>query len=284
MEAPTGTRWIPYDPEGAYAEELPASYVVARVGGSGIAGTTGAETRLSILAVYPLPPGLVSNTERNAFAFFDLWRFPPGAREALSLLLILPLGALITSVCRNLIGLMTFGTFTPALLALSFIYSEWITGLLLLVTVLLLGFGSRLFLDRLQLLKLPRLSVLLTLVVLCMVHFFSAAEFLGITTTTGSVLLPIVILTMIIERAHNSLVEESFRATLLLSVSTMAVAALCYLLLRWKALGNLLLTFPEIHFLTMAALLWIGRYGGYRLTELWRFRDLTAMYAQESPR
>ena len=33
-------------------------------------------------------------------------------------------------------------------------------------------------------------------------------------------------------------------------------------------------TYPEVHFFTIAAFILLGRYAGYRLTELWRFRDL----------
>ena len=38
--------------------------------------------------------------------------------------------------------------------------------------------------------------------------------------------------------------------------------------------GALVLTYPEIHFFTIAAFIFLGRYAGYRLTELWRFSDL----------
>ena len=44
--------------------------------------------------------------------------------------------------------------------------------------------------------------------------------------------------------------------------------------LRWDDVGQLVLVYPEIHLITLAAFILIGRYSGYRLTELWRFRDL----------
>ncbi len=40
-------------------------------------------------------------------------------------------------------------------------------------------------------------------------------------------------------------------------------------------MGRTLLFYPELHLFTVAALILVGRYTGYRLTELWRFRDLT---------
>jgi hypothetical protein len=58
-------------------------------------------------------------------------------------------------------------------------------------------------------------------------------------------------------------------------VGTLAVALCCFFVLRIDALGRLVLGFPEIHFFNLAALLLIGRYSGYRLAELWRFREFT---------
>jgi hypothetical protein len=40
------------------------------------------------------------------------------------------------------------------------------------------------------------------------------------------------------------------------------------------ALQHLLFIFPELLLVVLAATLLFGRYSGYRLTELWRFRAL----------
>ena len=39
-------------------------------------------------------------------------------------------------------------------------------------------------------------------------------------------------------------------------------------------MGDFVLVYPEAHFFTIAIFILLGRYAGYRLTELWRFRDL----------
>ena len=68
--------------------------------------------------------------------------------------------------------------------------------------------------------------------------------------------------------------EDGMAFAMQLVVGTAVVAACCYLILGWKEIGDLLLTYPELHFFTIAAFIWIGRYSGYRLVELWRFRDM----------
>ena len=59
-----------------------------------------------------------------------------------------------------------------------------------------------------------------------------------------------------------------------LAVGTVLVAILCYAVLKWEEVGEFVLTYPEAHFFTIAAFILLGRYAGYRMTELWRFRDL----------
>ena len=68
--------------------------------------------------------------------------------------------------------------------------------------------------------------------------------------------------------------EDGARRAMVRMASTVAVACCCYLVLRWDEVGRLLLTYPEIHLVTLGLLVALGRYTGYRLTELWRFRDM----------
>jgi hypothetical protein len=83
-----------------------------------------------------------------------------------------------------------------------------------------------------------------------------------------------VILTNLVERFYVTSEEDSFFQAMRLLVTTALLALAIYLLLSSPSLGNLLFYYPELHFFTVAALVLLGRYTGYRLTELVRFRDL----------
>ena len=87
-------------------------------------------------------------------------------------------------------------------------------------------------------------------------------------------MLPLVILTILIERFFVTCEEDGVSYAVQLVIGTVVVAAFCYLLLQSAGVGRLMLIYPEAHFFTIAAFIIIGRYTGYRLTELWRFRDL----------
>jgi hypothetical protein len=82
-----------------------------------------------------------------------------------------------------------------------------------------------------------------------------------------------VILTMMVERFNITAEEDGYREALKVLAGTLLAATCCLLLLHVEYLSRLVLVFPEVLLLVAAALLLIGRYTGYRLTELWRFRD-----------
>jgi len=89
-----------------------------------------------------------------------------------------------------------------------------------------------------------------------------------------TVLLPMVILTNLVERFYVTTEEDSIFEAIRLLLATVLLSLAIYLLLCSPALGNILFYYPELHFFTVAILVLIGRYTGYRLTELVRFRDL----------
>jgi len=204
-----------------------------------------------------------------------LTRLPPSMQEIVSLILLLPIAALITTIFRNIIGIQTFGTFTPSLIAMSFIHADWRTGTIVLFIVLSVGILARWLLNKLQLLMVARLSIILALAVLCMVLAVSVLDYLSLTPSASAVVLPIVILTMMIERFNIIAEEDGLPNALKTFATTILVAACCFLVMKVAWVGRLALIFPEVQLFNIAILLLIGRYSGYRLSEIWRFRDIT---------
>ena len=276
VEALSKNTWRAYDVENGYSNQLPVTYLPIRRDGIQIVRASGSieyEAKYSIRRVVPHPT--LTNLPVNRFwSIADLTRLPLGMQEVLALLLLLPLGALITAIFRNIIGLRTFGTFTPALIALGFVQADWRTGTVVFFVVLGVGIFARLLLTKLQLLLVARLGIIVTLVVLCMISAVSILDYFGLTPSASAVLLPVVILTMMIERFNITAEEDGHLQALKIFAGTLVVAICCFFVLRIEGLGRLVLTFPEMQIFIAAALLLIGRYSGYRLTELWRFRDI----------
>jgi hypothetical protein len=276
VEVRLDRRWVPFDPERGFANELPPGTVPVRQDGVDVVRVS---TGVDLAATYNLAriapgPWFAGLRSGRLSDIADLTRLTVGMQQTLAVLLLLPLGALITSLFRNVIGFQTFGTFTPTLLALSFIYADWRTGLVVLFVVGLAGLAGRAFLERLRLLMVPRLSLILTLVVVTLTLAVSVFDHFGLTPSARAVILPLVIVTLMVERFHVTAEESGVRRSMQLLGATLLVAACCFAVLRWEALGQLAVSFPEGVFLIAAGLVLVGRYSGYRLTELWRFRDV----------
>jgi len=273
--------WVPFDPVNGYSRYLPMQYVPVRFVGSKIGqveiahpvGASRHNETFSVVRIDP-PPNILQTEVRHPIQILNLQRLPVPMHDVLSILLLLPLGALITAIMRNFVGIGTFGTFSPALLAMSFIYADWQTGLGILIVVVTAGVVSRALLERLRLLAVPRLSIILTTVILCVVFGISILHYMLPEISTEAVLLPMVILTMLIERFYVTTEEDGLMYTVQLATGTLVVALLCYMVLRWETVGAFVLVYPEAHFFTISAFIVLGRYAGYRITELWRFRDL----------
>ena len=282
IEGSVGKRWWAVDPANGYVREVPAFYVPVRLGGARVVQVTGgkATARFSLDGLDPFA-GVTTSKTGGIADTLNLTRLTPGMQRTLSLLLLLPLAGLVTTVFRNFIGTPTFGTFTPGLLALSFVYADWRTGLVVFAAILLAGLAGRALIGRLRLLFVPRLGLLLTLVVVCMVVAISALDYFGLTPSARAALLPMVILTMMIERFHVIAAQDGPREALRCLAGSLCVTACCLALFLWQTLGRLALEFPESVFFVAAAFIGTGRYTGYRLTELVRFRRLAGLEDRE---
>src|SRR5574338_520872 len=113
---------------------------------------------------------------------------------------MVPLGAFVVVLMRNLIGIKTFGTFMPVLIALALRETELLWGLVLFCLIVGLGLLLRAYVDRLKLLLIPRLASVLTMVVLLMASTSVIMHKLGLEMGLSVALFPMVIMTMMIER------------------------------------------------------------------------------------
>ena len=84
-------------------------------------------------------------------------------------------------------------------------------------------------------------------------------------------------MTWMTERFSVLQIEDGTVAALKSSLGTTLVAICAYYVMQTYTLRAYLFAFPELLFLNIAFLLLLGRYTGIRLTEIWRFRDLSKL-------
>jgi hypothetical protein len=205
---------------------------------------------------------------------YSLFNLPLHTQEVYQVLIMVPLGALIILLLRSFIGIHTFGTFMPVLIALAFRKTELVDGIILFVLIVSLGLTVRFYLEQLKLLLIPRLSAVLTTVIILMMLLSIFSNQLGFETGLSVALFPMVILTMTIERMSIVWEERNAAEAILQGIGSLFAAAIAYLVMSNIYMEHLLFVFPELLLVIIGAMLLLGCYQGYRLSELVRFREL----------
>lgn len=208
------------------------------------------------------------------FIAYSLLNLPIETQQTFKILLLVPVGAFIMLILRNLIGIKTFGTFMPVLVALAFNWTGLVAGLILFAVIISLGLLIRFYLERLKLLLVPRLTAVLIIVVLLMALVSVVSNKLGLNVGLSVALFPMIILTMTIERVSVAWEERGAGYAIKQALGSLVIAALAYMVMGQDRLQHLIFVFPELLLVLLAVTLILGRYSGYRLSELFRFRAL----------
>ncbi|MGU9852035.1 osmotic stress tolerance membrane protein RloB [Pseudomonas koreensis] len=211
------------------------------------------------------------NTDAN-FLEYSLYGLPLQTQQTFMIMVMIPIGVLVILILRNLIGLQTLGTFTPVLIALAFRETQLGFGILLFTVITALGLSLRSYLEHLKLQMLPRLSVVLTFVVVLIAAISLFSHKLGLERGLSVALFPMVILTMTIERLSITWEERGASHAMKVAIGTLFAASLAHLIMTVPELVYFVFTFPAILLILVGFMLAMGRYRGYRLTELVRFK------------
>ncbi|MGD9765191.1 MAG: UUP1 family membrane protein [Candidatus Binatia bacterium] len=275
-----GGEWVPYDTVAHHAAILPPDRLslgplddTELISANNV---TALSYRFDVQSELETFTELVRRRRADSQHWIDrlsLLFLPVEQQHALRILLLVPLGALAMCVVRIIVGLRTFGMFMPVLIALAFTGTGLLWGTLVLMLIVAFALLSRRWIQGLYLLLAARIAFILTLVILLMVVLFVVGDRLKLPVS-GVGAFPFVIMTMIVERISVGLEEEGLANTLRRIGATLASIYLTYAVIRAEALQTLFLVYPELLLVILGLLVAVGRYTGYRLTELVRFREL----------
>jgi len=268
-------KWIPFDVVNDHYASIPNHYLELYRGDYYLFKYVGLSKfeYFFFIDVENMPP--VDNR-------WSLYALPIHFQAFAKVLLLIPMGALVVAFCRSVIGVPTYGTFGPILLALAFQEISLQMGIFFLSVVVLTGWVLRKILDHLKILVIPRMAIILTMVVIAVLAMMVVGSYFGAKNIFYISLFPMIIITWIIERFSVTQSEDGTLAAFQTSLGTIAVAAAVYYVIRMHAVRIYLFAFPEILLIIMALLLVLGRYTGIRLMELWRFRELNRLKGKTS--
>jgi len=261
--------WSSYDVHFGYKKTVPTNYLPMRRNGKNIVEIVDGNFNQ---IEYDLEqefnhPSMRQKQKEQLTSIFDLTRLPLDIRNELAILLLLPLGALITALFRHLVGVHSYGVFTPTLLALAIVYANIVTTLVIFLVVISLAIGGRSFFPT-TLTRIPRLSIIFTLIAVILTLSVSVLNYFNIEQEGKIILLPIIILTSLVDRFYTTIENNGLKIALRRMVWTIFIAFLCLPVIQFELLGHLILQYPEIHFLTLALFLLISLYKGKHLINL----------------
>lgn len=277
LQVHNGKEWVTFNPDSGESG-IPENVLIWAVGNEPVVASEGGNGIKLELAVSRHTQEAVRIAEQRARKLdsdimeFSLFSLPIQTQHVYRVLLMVPVGALLIVFLRNVVGIRTFGTFMPVLIALAFRETELLWGVVLFSLVVALGLGFRFYLEYLQLLLVPRLASVLIIVIILMVFISLLSHKLGLDRGLSVALFPMVILTMTVERMALLWEEHGPAEALKQGIGSLVVAVLAFLLMSSHVLQHLIFVFPESLLIILALTLLLGRYTGYRLAELWRFR------------
>ena len=277
VEIYTGEKWLLVNPVTGEFGVPPNLLLWHRVGVSVLDVTGGKNSRVHFSMIRQTVPALqlaqVKNSE-SVFTRLGVQHLPIEEQSMFKLLLLLPLGAAVVVFMRVIIGLKTSGTFMPVLIALAFLQTSLVAGLISFVLVVAAGLALRSYLSRLNLLLVSRIATLIVLVIFMISAFSIIGYQLGYSTGMTITFFPMIIIAWTIERMSILWEEDGPSEVLRQGGGSLLVAVFAYLLMQTPIFVHLTFNFPELNLVLLASILAMGQYTGYKLSELRRFRSM----------
>jgi hypothetical protein len=272
--------WIPMDGLNNHYASIPSNYMRLYTGDEALfthTSNVGFDYLFTIRKGLESNPELASELKGDFLNSYLMWQAFERVGISLALLktiLLLPLGAMIVALARNVIGLKTYGVFLPALIAVAISGTGLIWGLLAFTVVIIIVSLVHFPLERLGLLYTPKLVIMLVSVVVAFIVLSIAGISFGYTEIAYVAMFPVVVITITAERFARLIVEDGLGKALNTTLQTLVVVVMCYYTITSRTMEAVFLAFPELFLVIIACMIVLGRWIGLRVIEYKRFRWL----------
>lgn len=208
-----------------------------------------------------------------------------GVNEStLVLLLMLPLIATLVGVARHIIGIKSFGIFTPVILSVAFasisnnpqtnlIYGLTITAVAIAGSVLMQYIMDVNKYKIFRLHYLPKLGIIMTAVAISLILMLLVAGSLDKNFAQIQPL-PLFLIVTLVEDFITKSFKKGAKSALGITIETISLSLIGYFLIIFEPLRNLLLSHPELVLITIVINFIVGKFAGLRMKEYFRFTDI----------
>ncbi|NIY83929.1 inactive transglutaminase family protein [Vibrio hepatarius] len=272
-----GSKWVLFNPESA--QQVIAENILvwdeSNISLLDLMGGQNSQVHFSMIALEVTPQQATDDkVQADGLINFSIHSLPLEEQAMFKTIMLIPIGALIVVFLRVIIGLKTSGTFMPVLIAVAFVQTQLLTGILGFLLIVGTGLVIRSYLSRLNLLLVARISAVIITVIMIISVFTVVAFKIGLTEGLSITFFPMIILSWTIERMSILWEEEGAKEVVLQGGGSLLTAVLVYLAMTNPYIQHLTFNFIGLQLIVLAGILLLGTYTGYRLTELRRFKPL----------
>ncbi|MCF7812756.1 PKD domain-containing protein [Candidatus Gracilibacteria bacterium] len=196
------------------------------------------------------------------------------SQNVVYLLLAVPFIVFVIAFLRQFIGISTFGVYAPLMLALSFLVLGFNFGLMVFAVVMLVSYLIRLLFEKVELLYIPKVSLLLSILALSFFLVLGLAVYFDSTINLTLTIFPMLVMATLSEKFLSAQSSSGIKQALFAAGETVIVSFIGYFLVTWGWMESAILAMPELILLPIVGLIWLGRFTGLRLTEYFKFRTL----------
>ncbi|ELH7809611.1 inactive transglutaminase family protein [Vibrio harveyi] len=273
----SGDKWVLFSPNSEQAAAQPNLLVwdESNVSLLDLVGGKNSQVHFSMIKQELTPQEATNNkVEADGLLNLSIHSLPLEEQAMFKTIMLIPIGALIVVFLRVIIGLKTSGTFMPVLIAVAFVQTQLVTGIVGFLLIVGTGLIIRSYLSRLNLLLVARISAVIITVIMIISVFTVVAFKIGLTEGLTITFFPMIILSWTIERMSILWEEEGAKEVALQGGGSLLTAVLVYLAMTNTYIQHLTFNFIGLQLIVLAGILLLGTYTGYRLTELRRFKPL----------
>ena len=197
--------------------------------------------------------------------------------ETVKLILMLPIIATLVAFIRQVIGIKSFGIYTPSLVTFAFLAmgsSGAKYGIAIFISVIFVGMITRFILKKFRLLYLPRVAINLSVVAFFILFLLMIGGKYHRTGLASVSIFPILIMITIVEKFVATQIKKGSKTAIILAIETLGISLLGFYLVSWKTLETTIMTYPWLVIIVIIANIPLGKWTGLRLNEYWRFKEI----------
>ncbi|GLR75300.1 inactive transglutaminase family protein [Aliivibrio sifiae] len=277
VEVWSGEKWQLFNPETG-EQGQPANLLLwdeTNVSLLDVVGGKNSQINFSMIAQEISPTAATEKkVEADNLLNFSIHSLPLEEQSMFKTIMLIPIGALMVVFLRVIVGLKTSGTFMPVLIAVAFVQTQLVTGIVGFLLIVGTGLVIRSYLSKLNLLLVARISAVIITVIMIISIFTIVAFKIGLTAGLSITFFPMIILSWTVERMSILWEEEGWKEVATQGGGSLLTAVLIYIAMTNPFVQHLTFNFIGVQLIILAVILMLGNYTGYRLSELRRFKPL----------